>query len=144
MSQAAMDYQPSGRDPHLYPVDGQEPDSVNNQLAPMLLTPDEIKMVQRSRRPRRPRRQKDNLEYLGMMRRMLKGYCRRVVDEDPSTLAEMLTLETELKQAIDDAGHRLHYEQNYSWRDIGYEVGMTRQGAQLRWGRRYRNGEEPK
>lgn len=88
-------------------------------------------------RPKRPKRQKDNAEYQGMMRRMIRAYAKRVVAEDPSTLREMMDMRAELDEAINRAARRLHDDMDYSWGVIGQEVGMTRQGAYLRWGARH-------
>lgn len=90
-------------------------------------------------RPRQKRkrttRDKDNQEYLGFLARAIRAAGRRVKAEDPSTLAELIALRDELDKVIDDAARSLHDEHHYSWGDIAYELGRTRQAAFQRWGR---------
>lgn len=86
------------------------------------------------RRAKRPKREKDNLEYLAFMRRAITGAQRRVIAEDPSTLADMIKLRAELDKAIDLAARSLH-DQGWSWGEIAYEIGIPRQDAWRKWGK---------
>lgn len=86
------------------------------------------------RRAKRPKREKDNQEYLAFLARAIRGAARRVIAEDPSTLAEMVRLRRELDQAIDQAARSLH-EQNWSWGEIAFELGIPRQDAWRKWGK---------
>jgi hypothetical protein len=46
----------------------------------------------------------------------------------------MLALRAELDRAIDAAVEGLHEGQGWSWAAIGRAAGLTRQGAEQRWG----------
>jgi hypothetical protein len=85
--------------------------------------------------PKRPRRQVENDEYGAFVRRVLRAYCRRVADGDVEALTLMTGLADELDAAIAQAvnGLRSH---GYSWAEISSRLGITRQAAQQRWGRR--------
>lgn len=86
--------------------------------------------------PQAPRKhtkvQKDNQEYLAFARRMLRAYGRRVMAEDPSTLAELMTLAAELDDVITRSARSLH-DQGWSWGEIGEETGLSRGAARKRW-----------
>lgn len=82
----------------------------------------------------RQRRVKDNTEYLEFMSRAIRGAERRVVAEDPSTLAAMIKLRGVLDKAIDAAARSLH-DQGWSWGEIAYEIGIPRQDAWRKWGK---------
>lgn len=88
------------------------------------------------RRAKRPKREKDNLEYLDFMRRAIRGAQRRVIAEDPSTLADMIKLRAELDDAIDIAARHLHDVGGWSWGEIAFELGIPRQDAWRKWGKR--------
>lgn len=88
------------------------------------------------RRAKRPKREKDNLEYLDFMRRAIRGAQRRVIAEDPSTLADMIKLRAELDDAIDIAARHLHDVGGWSWGEIALELGIPRQDAWRKWGKR--------
>ena len=80
------------------------------------------------------KRERELPEYDGMMRRMLRAYGRRVGDADPEDLTELVALRAELDKAITVAiqGQRRN---GSSWADIGRGLGVTRQAAQMTWGR---------
>jgi hypothetical protein len=82
--------------------------------------------------PKRRRPPKDNQEYLAFARRMLRAYGRRVVTEDPSTLAELITLQAELDAVVTRCARSLH-AQGWSWGEIGAELGISRIAAFKRW-----------
>jgi hypothetical protein len=88
-----------------------------------------------TRRQRRsPRtRDKENHEYFGMMRRMVRAAARRVKAEDPSDLAELLAIRAELDKAIGDTARALNAN-NFSWSEIGYGAGISKRAAYARWG----------
>lgn len=87
-------------------------------------------------RRKKTTREKDNTEFIGFLRRAMRAATRRVIAEDPSTLAELVAIQKELNDLIAVAARKLHDEHEYSWGDIAYELGITRQAAQQRWGPR--------
>lgn len=86
---------------------------------------------------RKTTREKDNGEYLGFLRRAIRAAGKRVKAEDPSTLAELVRLQAELDAVIADAARHLHDVEHFSWGDIAYELGVTRQATFQRWGQRH-------
>lgn len=83
----------------------------------------------------RPKRRKDDSEYHGMVRRMIRAYARRVDKGDVTTLARFRELQAELDQHITDAARSLH-DQGFSWTEIAVELGITRQAARQRYMRK--------
>lgn len=80
-------------------------------------------------------RYRETSEFLGFIRRGLRALVRRVGDEgDIESLGQMLALQTQLDASIVGAVAGLR-RTGYSWAEIGSRTGMTRQGAQQRWGR---------
>jgi hypothetical protein len=72
----------------------------------------------------------ENDEYAAFARR---AYSRRIASGDIDAITEMAAIAAEMDIAIRDAitGLRAH---GYSWADIAARLGITRQGAQQRWG----------
>jgi hypothetical protein len=83
--------------------------------------------------PKRPRRQVENDEYGAFVRRVVRGYSRRVADGDVGALILMTGLADELDAAIAEAVKGLR-GCGYSWAEIGSRLGITRQAAHQRWG----------
>ena len=83
--------------------------------------------------PKRPRRLVENDEYGAFVRRVLRGYSRRVGDGDVEALGLLAGLAEEIDAAMAEAvrGLRAH---GYSWTEIGSRLGISRQAAQQRWG----------
>ena len=79
--------------------------------------------------PKRPYRVVENDEYAAFLRRVIAAYSRRVAAGDIEAITDMARLEDATRQAI--TGLR---ESGYSWADIAMRLGITRQGAQQRWG----------
>ena len=75
----------------------------------------------------------ENDEYAAFMRRVIRAYSRRIAAGDIDALTDMARVADELDIAIHHAvtGLRTH---GYSWADIAARLGITRQGAQQRWG----------
>jgi hypothetical protein len=75
----------------------------------------------------------ENDEYAAFVQRVLRAYSRRVASGDIEAITEMAAIAAEMDTAIRDAitGLRAH---GYSWADIAARLGVTRQGAQQRWG----------
>jgi len=83
--------------------------------------------------PKRRSRVVENDEYAAFLRRVLRAYSRRVAAGDIEALTGMAALADDLETAIRQAitGLRAY---GYSWADIAARLGITRQGAQQRWG----------
>ena len=83
--------------------------------------------------PKRRRRAVENDEYAAFIRRIIRAYSRRVADGDIEAITTMAALaddfDTATRQAI--TGLRAF---GYTWADIALRLGITRQGAQQRWG----------
>lgn len=83
-------------------------------------------------------------DFAAMLRRMMRAYGRRVAGADVEDLAELVAMANELDDVISDTIAELRGHQEFSWQAIGEAAGITRQGAQQRWGRRTRRvGSRP-
>jgi hypothetical protein len=85
--------------------------------------------------PKRRHPVTENSEYAAFARRILRAYSRRVATGDVESLAHMVDLADDIDNAIRQAVHGLRAV-GYSWAEIGARLGITRQAAQQRWGRR--------
>ena len=85
-------------------------------------------------RRKRAKRVKENPEYVGMCKRVIRRLAERV-KEDPEALADLLHLETVIKEAAGNAARGL-FHGGFSWGEIGKRLGMTRQACRQRWGDR--------
>lgn len=74
-------------------------------------------------------------EYAAMLRRMIRAYGRRVADADDVDLAEMVELRDLLETAIAEAVAGQRERHGRSWADVARGLGVTRQAAQMRYGR---------
>ena len=72
-------------------------------------------------------------DYGAFVRRVLRGYSRRVADGDVEALILMTGLADELDAAIAEAVKGLR-GCGCSWAEIGSRLGITRQAAHQRWG----------
>jgi hypothetical protein len=75
----------------------------------------------------------ENDEYAAFLRRVIRAYSRRIAAGDIEAITDMAALADHLDQAIRDAITGLR-GYGYSWADIAMRLGITRQGAQQRWG----------
>ena len=75
----------------------------------------------------------ENDEYAAFIRRVLRAYSRRVASGDIDAITSMAAIAAEMDTAIRDAITGLR-ARGYSWADIAARLGITRQGAQQRWG----------
>jgi hypothetical protein len=75
-------------------------------------------------------------EYAAMTRRMIRAQGRRFEAEgDEPELQDLFALHAEVDQAMRVAiGNMRDRGADISWRRIGLAVGMTGEGARLRWG----------
>jgi hypothetical protein len=77
----------------------------------------------------------ENGDFAAFQRRVLKAAVRRV-DGDIEALADLVALADEFEVAIRTVVADLRRDYGYSWTEIGRRLGVTRQGAQQRWGQR--------
>ena len=75
----------------------------------------------------------ENDEYARFLRRVIRAYSRRVASGDIEAITTMATLADDLEDATRNAITGLRAF-GYSWADIAMRLGITRQGAQQRWG----------
>jgi hypothetical protein len=83
--------------------------------------------------PKRRYRIVENDEYAAFLRRVIRGYSRRVAAGDIEAIGVMAALAGHLEDATGQAISGLRGI-GYSWADIALRLGITRQGAQQRWG----------
>jgi hypothetical protein len=83
--------------------------------------------------PKRPYRVVENDEYAAFLRRVIAAYSRRVAEGDIEAITTMANLADHLEDATRQAITGLRAF-GYSWADIAMRLGITRQGAQQRWG----------
>jgi len=83
--------------------------------------------------PKRPYRVVENDEYAAFLRRVIRAYSRRVAVGDVEAITAMVALAADLEEATRQAITGLRGF-GYSWADIAMRLGITRQGAQQRWG----------
>ena len=89
--------------------------------------------VKRSLTPKRRYRVVENDEYAAFLRRVIRAYGRRVASGDIEAITAMNRLAIDLEEATRQAITGLRGF-GYSWADIAMRLGITRQGAQQRWG----------
>ena len=75
------------------------------------------------------------MDYLGMLRRMIRAAGRRVAAADEDELAELVRLRAELDAALEVAA-RGQNAAGRSWAFIGEAVGISKQAAMKRWAER--------
>jgi hypothetical protein len=75
----------------------------------------------------------ENDEYAAFVKRVINAYTRRVASGDIEAITEMAAIADQMDTAIRDAITGLR-ACGYSWADIAKRLGITRQGAQQRWG----------
>jgi hypothetical protein len=75
----------------------------------------------------------ENDQYAAFLRRVIRAYSRRIAAGDIEAITDMAALAGHLDHAIRDAITGLR-ALGYSWADIALRLGITRQGAQQRWG----------
>lgn len=76
----------------------------------------------------------ETLEYLQAAKRFIRAAGRRCADADDFELAELLTLQAELDDAVAVAVAGIR-ERGASWAYIAGATGTTRQAAFQRWGK---------
>lgn len=82
---------------------------------------------------RRHERRTETADYLGMAARIVRSAGRRV-GTDFDDLAGLVAVQAEVNAAMSSAVTAMR-ERGISWAEIGAQVGISKQGAQQRWGR---------
>jgi hypothetical protein len=83
-----------------------------------------------------PHRRRDVVEndaYAAFTQRVIRAYARRVATGDVEALTDLVSLATQLDNAILQAVTGLR-ACGYSWTEIATRLGITRQAAHQRWG----------
>lgn len=83
----------------------------------------------------RVRRERETLDYLASVARMIRAAGRRVGDADEPELSAMLGLQSVLDEAVQTAVDGQHLGLGRSWAYIALATGTSRQAAAKRWGR---------
>jgi hypothetical protein len=92
-----------------------------------------LSSVKRQLTPGSLRKVTENDEYAAFLRRVLRAYGRRIAAGDIDALVDMAAMAEELEGAMRLAVVGLR-RAGYSWGEIAVRLGITRQGAQQRWG----------
>lgn len=79
-------------------------------------------------------------EYLEMLGRMIRAAGKRVAQADEPELRQLVELVRELESAIDYAISGMR-ENGSSWTQIGFALGVSRQAAQMKYGRNHENDQ---
>jgi hypothetical protein len=69
---------------------------------------------------------------LSGVKRQIKALEARAENDDPWVAADMLSLVADLTGAVDRSVGRLRAN-GYTWQDIGFQFGISKQGAFNRW-----------
>lgn len=85
----------------------------------------------------RTKQERETASYGAMMRRMLKGYGRRVAGKDIAELKGLADFAADTERVLGETVAALRTEEGgaYSWADIGDALGITRSAAQKRFGK---------
>lgn len=83
--------------------------------------------------PKRRYRVVEDDEYAAFLRRVIRAYSRRVASGNIEAITTLAALAGHLEDATRQAITGLR-QSGYSWADIAMRLGITRQGAQQRWG----------
>ena len=80
------------------------------------------------------KRQREASEVAEMMVRMVRALRRRAASGDLEALRAFVKVQVTVKVEMRLAACALHDQHGYSWTEIGWAAGITRQSAQERWG----------
>ena len=90
---------------------------------------------------KRAKRIRETPEFASFTRRIMRALSRRIADGDVDALGELEALRAEVDRAMIAAVVGLRSEPfNYSWAQIGDRLGVTRQAAQIRFGKHMPEG----
>jgi len=70
-----------------------------------------------------------------MVARISRGMVRRAAEGDLETLGALADMAHDIDKALAAAASSLVMEADYSWTEVGRELGITRQAAWQRFGR---------
>jgi hypothetical protein len=82
------------------------------------------------------KRYRETPEFAAFVRRIVRAYGVRVADKDIEALADLVAVQREVDAAVRVAVTGLQGSGDYSWGDIGRVLGITRQAAQQKYGRK--------
>ena len=96
-----------------------------------------------SRRSKRPARYVESIDFLAMVRRIVRAAGARVGQSDVDELRALVAIRADLDAAIVEAVRGLR-NAGYTWESIGAELGITRQAALMYFNPRLKEGgDEP-
>lgn len=78
-------------------------------------------------------RKRENNEFAGFARRIIRAYGRRIAAGDVEALPELAQLQRELDDVMGQAVVGLKAK-GYSWADVAERLGVSRQAAHQRFG----------
>jgi hypothetical protein len=93
------------------------------QPAPAGVAPQDANGVASQATPNRTR--KDDIQFKGFAKRMIRAYGRRAETADPWVVKDLLELREEIDRAVVGAV-RAYRAAGLSWGEIGYELGINR------------------
>jgi len=82
---------------------------------------------------KRGKRVVENPQYVAFIRRILAAYARRVAAGDIEALRSMVTLRSDVDTTVRTAVDGLR-RVGYSWSEIGFRLGISKQAARMRYG----------
>lgn len=78
----------------------------------------------------------ETTEYARFARRIIRAFGRRVADGEPLDLAELVALRRDMDDVIVEAVRGMRETHGWSWAEIARDLGVTRQAAQMTYGRK--------
>lgn len=113
-------------------------DSSVNQLFTLDQARAIIEGERRTRRSKRPKREVETSEYIAAARRFIRAAGRRVADGDDVELREIVSLYSELDAAVAyGVGDQTSgIKSRQSWAYIGKALGISREAAFAKWGKK--------
>jgi hypothetical protein len=81
-----------------------------------------------------PKRQREASDIAAFMGRQLRALRRRAASGDLEAMRAFVSVQVALKVEMRLAALALHYQADYSWTEIGWAAGITKQSPQERWG----------
>ena len=82
---------------------------------------------------KRGKRVVENPQYAAFVARILRAYARRVAAGDIEALRSMVALRSDVDTAVRTAVEGLR-SVGYSWSEVGFRLGVSKQAAQMRYG----------
>jgi hypothetical protein len=122
-------------------MNGSQPAPAGGNVTPISSAPghgSEAKAVNAELTADRKRR-KDDTEFDAFARRIIRAYAKRAGEGDAYVLSRLVRLQEEIDTVALDAVRTLK-ERGFSWAEIGFDTGLSRQGAYRRWGKSEESG----